>query len=123
MTSHRDTILDQFTRQAAPFAACPHITDEASLRLVVEWSGAGPGDTVLDVACGAGHVVCAFARTVRHATGILGRCFPDPRDAGVIRGTFAAALRDDRLGIPTRLEAGRIHVAYPIAVLAAVRSA
>lgn len=67
---HRDLILDQFTRQAAPFSACPSIRDEAALRLIVEWSGAGPEDTLLDIACGAGHVVCAFARTVRHATGI-----------------------------------------------------
>src|SRR4029453_9168085 len=27
-------------------------------------------DTVLDVACGPGLVVCAFAKVVRHATGI-----------------------------------------------------
>ena len=67
---NRDLILDQFTRQAAPFSASPSIRDEAALRLIVEWSGAGPKDTLLDVACGAGHVVCAFARTVRHATGI-----------------------------------------------------
>ena len=67
---HRDLILDQFTRQAVPFSASPHIKDEAALRLIVEWSGAGVEDALLDVACGAGHVVCAFARTVRHATGI-----------------------------------------------------
>ncbi len=68
--SNRDVVLDQFTRQAAAFSMSPHIKDEASLQLIVDWSGAGPEDTMLDVACGAGHVVCAFARTVRHATGI-----------------------------------------------------
>src|SRR5205085_7772512 len=31
---------------------------------------AGPADEVLDVACGGGIVVCAFAPLVRHATGI-----------------------------------------------------
>jgi SAM-dependent methyltransferase len=67
---HSDLILDQFTRQAVPFATAPSIKDEAALRLIVEWSGAGPADTVLDVACGPGLVVCAFARVVRHATGI-----------------------------------------------------
>jgi SAM-dependent methyltransferase len=67
---NRALILDQFTRQAAPFSVSPGIKDEAALQLIVEWSGAGPGDTLLDVACGAGHVACAFARTVRHATGI-----------------------------------------------------
>jgi ubiquinone/menaquinone biosynthesis C-methylase UbiE len=67
---HSDLILDQFTRQAAPFATAPSIKDEAALRLVVEWSGAGPDDTVLDVACGPGLIVVAFARVVKHATGI-----------------------------------------------------
>src|SRR2546426_11038561 len=70
MTTHKDSILDQFTRQAVPFTTAPSIKDEAALRLIVEFSGAGPEDTVLDVACGGGIVVCAFARGVRHATGI-----------------------------------------------------
>src|SRR5687767_12948001 len=67
---HRETILDQFTRQAVPFSTAPTIRDEQALSLLVEASGAGPDDTVLDVACGGGNVVCAFARLVRHATGI-----------------------------------------------------
>lgn len=255
MREHRDLVLDQFTRQAAAFSASPHIADEAALRLIVEWSGAGPEDTVLDVACGAGHVVCAFAGTVRHATGIditpamlerartlqaergltnvswrlgdvlplpfadgaftvvtaryafhhfpdagavlaemarvcapggtvmvadteapadpvkaaafnraerlrdpshtralplsehlalfrraglaeprvtsyrldadlaglLARCFPDPGDAEALRAILSAAVEDDRLGVPVRREAGDLHVAYPIAVLAATR--
>src|SRR5436309_13095441 len=70
MSTHKDSILDQFTRQAVPFSTAPSIKDEAALRLIVEFSGAGPTDTVLDVACGGGLVVCAFARTVRHATRI-----------------------------------------------------
>ena len=70
MTSHNDTIVDQFTRQAVPFATAPSIKDEAALKLVVDFSGAGPDDTVLDVACGPGLIVVAFARTVKHATGI-----------------------------------------------------
>jgi len=70
MSTHKDSILDQFTRQAVPFSTASAIKDEAALRLIVEFSGAGPDDTVLDVACGGGLVVCAFAKTVRHATGI-----------------------------------------------------
>jgi ubiquinone/menaquinone biosynthesis C-methylase UbiE len=70
MTTHKDSILDQFTRQAVPFSTASAIKDEAALRLIVEFSGAGPDDSVLDVACGGGLVVCAFAKTVRHATGI-----------------------------------------------------
>jgi ubiquinone/menaquinone biosynthesis C-methylase UbiE len=69
-STHSDRILEQFTRQAIPFATAPSIRDEAALRLIVEFSGAGPADTVLDVACGPGLVVCAFAKVVRHATGI-----------------------------------------------------
>ena len=67
---HREAILDQFTRQAVPFSTAPGIKNEQALSLLVEASGAGPTDTVLDVACGGGNVVCAFARVVRHATGI-----------------------------------------------------
>lgn len=70
MISHRATIVDQFTRQAVPFSTAPGIKDEEALALIVRESGAGPDDTVLDVACGPGLVVTAFARVVRHATGI-----------------------------------------------------
>jgi ubiquinone/menaquinone biosynthesis C-methylase UbiE len=69
-TAHDELILDQFTRQAAPFSTAKTIADESALRLLVELSRAGPEDTVLDVACGGGLVVCAFAQHVRHATGI-----------------------------------------------------
>ncbi len=68
--SHRDQILDQFTRQAVPFSTSPAVKDEQALRLVVGVSGAGPDDTVLDVACGPGILACALARVVRHVTGI-----------------------------------------------------
>ena len=68
--AHRESILDQFTRQATVFSTAAPIKDEQALRLLVEFTGAGPDDTVLDVACGGGLVVCAFARVVRHATGI-----------------------------------------------------
>jgi SAM-dependent methyltransferase len=67
---HRDAILEQFTKQAVPFSTAPGIQDEEALRLLVACAGAGPADTVLDVACGPGLVVCAFAAVVRHATGI-----------------------------------------------------
>src|SRR5262250_3620265 len=70
MSEHKDSILDQFTRQAVPFSTASAIKDEAALRLIVEFSGAGPDDTVLDVACGGGLVVCAFAQVVRRAEGI-----------------------------------------------------
>ena len=68
--NHKNLIVDQFTRQAVPFSTAKTIADQNALQLLVEFSGAGSSDTVLDVACGGGNVVCAFAGTVRHATGI-----------------------------------------------------
>lgn len=70
MSTHGDRIVDQFTRQAVPFSTAPGIKSEAALGLLVEASGAGADDTVLDVACGPGLVVAAFARVARHVTGI-----------------------------------------------------
>lgn len=69
-TAHQDRILDQFTRQATPFRTAGTITDANALRMIVEAAAPSPGDTVLDVACGGGIVVCAFAPHVKHATGI-----------------------------------------------------
>jgi Xaa-Pro aminopeptidase len=67
MPTHRDTIVDQFTRQAVPFATAAPIRDAAALQLLVDAAGTTAEDTVLDVACGPGLVACAFAR----ANGIL----------------------------------------------------
>jgi ubiquinone/menaquinone biosynthesis C-methylase UbiE len=68
--AHSSLIRDQFTRQATPFSTAAPIASEAALKLIVEAAGAGPQDDVLDVACGGGIVVCAFAAVVKHATGI-----------------------------------------------------
>ena len=70
MPSHRDTILDQFTRQAVPFSTAAPIRDEGALQLLVDAAGTRADDTVLDVACGPGLVACAFARVARQVTGI-----------------------------------------------------
>lgn len=70
MSSHRDRILDQFTRQAVPFAEAQAIRNQEALDRMVKLAGAGKQDTALDVACGPGLLVCAFARTVRHAVGL-----------------------------------------------------
>lgn len=69
-TTHQDLILDQFTRQATPFSTASPITDTNALRMIVEAGAPKPGDRVLDVACGGGLVVCAYAPRVAHATGI-----------------------------------------------------
>jgi SAM-dependent methyltransferase len=70
MPDHNERIVDQFTRQAVPFSTAPPIRDAQALELLVAAAGAGPDDTVLDVACGPGLVACAFARVARHVTGI-----------------------------------------------------
>src|ERR1700737_570267 len=62
--NHQDLILDTFPPQA------PAITDEEALGMIVRAARPGPGDRLLDVACGPGLVVCAFAPHVREATGI-----------------------------------------------------
>ena len=67
---HQERILDQFTRQAMPFSTANTITDANALRMIVAAAAPRPSDTVLDVACGGGIVVCAFAPEVKHATGI-----------------------------------------------------
>jgi ubiquinone/menaquinone biosynthesis C-methylase UbiE len=69
-TNHQELILDQFTRQATVFSTAPAITDEEALRMVVEAARPTPDDRLLDVACGPGLLVCAFAPYVREATGI-----------------------------------------------------
>jgi SAM-dependent methyltransferase len=68
--SHREEILDQFTRQAVPFAVKPEHSDAAVFARLRAFAGVGPGDTVLDVACGPGLVSCAFAEAAAHVTGI-----------------------------------------------------
>jgi ubiquinone/menaquinone biosynthesis C-methylase UbiE len=70
MSSHNSRILDQFTRQAAPFAAAGTIRNQEALDRIVQWAGTGLEDTVLDVACGPGLLACAFARVAKHATGM-----------------------------------------------------
>lgn len=70
MDSHGSRILDQFTRQAVPFSQSPSVSNQKALGLIVRSSEARPLDTVLDVGCGPGLLACAFAREVRHATGI-----------------------------------------------------
>jgi ubiquinone/menaquinone biosynthesis C-methylase UbiE len=67
--AHNSVILDQFTRQAHPFATSATIRNRGILDRILQITEPGPDDTVLDVACGPGLLTCAFARVVRHATG------------------------------------------------------
>jgi ubiquinone/menaquinone biosynthesis C-methylase UbiE len=65
---HQETIVDQFSRQAIPFTQVPGHLD--AMQILVELSGVGTNDTVLDVACGPGIVACEFARHAGEVTGI-----------------------------------------------------
>jgi ubiquinone/menaquinone biosynthesis C-methylase UbiE len=68
--AHGSLIRDQFTRQATPFSTATPITDAGALKMIIDLAAPGPDDTLVDVACGGGIVVCAFAPHLRHATGI-----------------------------------------------------
>jgi SAM-dependent methyltransferase len=101
--AHHDAIRDQFTRQAKPFSEAPGIVDAVALSRLVEISGAGPDDTVLDVACGPGIVACAFAGVARHVTGIditpamLDRARDRQREMGLANVTW---VEGDVLPLP-----------------------
>src|SRR5215475_10603886 len=68
--AHDATIADQFTRQATQFAASAAHHNQAALDLLVEAARPRPEDVSLDVACGPGSVVAAFAMRVRRAEGL-----------------------------------------------------
>ncbi|MBX9606448.1 MAG: methyltransferase domain-containing protein [Gammaproteobacteria bacterium] len=68
--THDALIQDQFTRQAAGFAAAPELHNEAVHALLRDAAAPRREDVLLDVACGPGSVVAAFAPHVAHATGV-----------------------------------------------------
>lgn len=70
MTTHQESIIDQFTRQSAHYLQMPGHNNEESIRLLMDLVRVSERDTVLDVACGTGIVSCAFAATAKHVTGI-----------------------------------------------------
>lgn len=68
--SHSEAIVDQFTRQAAQFAASPTARSEEILERILRVAEPKLSDTALDVACGPGVLVCALAKHVGQARGI-----------------------------------------------------
>jgi ubiquinone/menaquinone biosynthesis C-methylase UbiE len=69
-STHDAAIADQFSRQAAQFAASAMHHNQVALDLLVEAAQPQPENISLDVACGPGSVVAAFARRVRRAEGL-----------------------------------------------------
>ena len=96
-TAHQAVIADQFTRQAAQFAASPSLHNQAALDLLVDAASPRADDVSLDVACGPGSVVCAFARRVRRAVGL------DATEAMLDEARrLAAASGVDNVGVALR---------------------
>lgn len=69
-TEHNKRILQQFTKQAEPFAAAPAHSTEESLRVLLDATAVASADCVLDLACGPGIVSCAFAARAKNVTGV-----------------------------------------------------
>jgi SAM-dependent methyltransferase len=67
---HRETTVDQFTRQARGFGSAPAMNDAAAMELLLEAARVERSDEVLDVACGPGIVAAAFAQHAKRVVGI-----------------------------------------------------
>ena len=68
--SHNELIMDQFTKQAIPFANMLGHSNEEATKLFIRTVSMNHQDTVLDVACGPGLLACALAQYAQHVTGI-----------------------------------------------------
>jgi len=94
LAAHRDTVIEQFTRQAPRYAAAPPINDGALPGLLVALSAVSASERVLDVACGPGIVTAAFAAAARTAVGLdlveamLGRARTHARELGLANVEF-----------------------------------
>jgi ubiquinone/menaquinone biosynthesis C-methylase UbiE len=68
--THERAIREQFSRQAAGFAAAPELHADDIVALVVDAAKPQPEDKAIDLACGPGTVACALAKRVRHVVGL-----------------------------------------------------
>ena len=68
--SHDDLIRDQFSRQVELFARSPELHGEAQLTPLIDAARPQSHETMIDLACGPGTVVAAFAPLVRRAVGV-----------------------------------------------------
>lgn len=67
---HDAVTIDQFTKQAEPFAAMPAHANEDLVGLIRKGARIRPGALILDVACGPGLVSLALAESAGHVTGL-----------------------------------------------------
>ncbi len=70
MPDHDAVTIEQFTKQAAPFAEMPAHSDADITRLIQQAARLRPDSLVLDVACGPGLVALALAKVAGHVTGL-----------------------------------------------------
>ena len=68
--NHNKLIMDQFTKQAIPFANVLGHSNEEAMKLFIRMTNMNSQNTVLDVACGPGLLACALAPHAQHVTGI-----------------------------------------------------
>jgi ubiquinone/menaquinone biosynthesis C-methylase UbiE len=85
--SHEARIHDQFGRQAERFARSSELHGNAQIMVLVDAAEPRSDDESLDVACGPGTVVAAFATRVRRAVGL------DTTDAMLDQARALAAQR------------------------------
>lgn len=69
-TIHKDTVRDEFTRQADAYAAAAVITDAERLARLIRAISPSPDSRALEIATGPGHVAMALAARCREVIGI-----------------------------------------------------
>ena len=98
--AHKNTVREEFTRQADAYAVAPVITDAARIARLVNAINPGPDSRALEVATGPGHVAMALAARCREVIGI--DLTPAPiaiaertrRERGILNVRFQVAEAD-----------------------------
>ena len=70
MENHEKLIIDQFTKQAVPFANISGHSAEEATKLLIDMANISKEDTILDGACGPGILGCALAPYAKQVVGI-----------------------------------------------------
>jgi ubiquinone/menaquinone biosynthesis C-methylase UbiE len=67
---HKNTVRDEFTRQADAYATAPVITDAERISRLINAINPSPDSRALEIATGPGHVAMALAARCREVVGI-----------------------------------------------------